>query len=264
MLEITCKYGKIIKRGFMSLIIKKNGKLIKTKWNEKTQKNIDKDVSKYSMRYLFDECSLDSDVTLKDVLKLINKNLDIYDLIIGNWCKDLVTEGLKGKIKNKDLDIDKLELYWRISKDKDIDTKQDLFAGYLFPSFHGKGIATSEKDGHKKGEEVNWSLSFLSVADIRDIPLVLEENTFIYNEDNWNEKPIAVGKPVFSLGHIIHGIIWELSFYGNPKTRDQKSAEMLKITENIKSGKSKTVPFKDVLKDLLYNENKESSKLKKK
>lgn len=234
------------------------GKLIKYFW-EGAQKK--RDVSNVAYRYLFQECIIDKKVTLRDIFLLMNHNPEIFDLVFGNWCKDFLKEALNKKSRKKDSSIEYLELYWHIHKDKDYETKKPTFAGYNFPRFHGRGRAKKTEHGHKKGQWVNWSLSFIPSQELMDIPVKLEEKTFIYDEDNWKNPPQAMGKPIYTLGHILYAIIWELSFHGPPKKRDKTGKELLKRVKDVKSGKVKTIPFdiKQFLKDLKKKKKKKKT-----
>jgi hypothetical protein len=122
------------------LQIRKDGKLFKTRWVYDEAKEegswVATEVTERAVTLLFERCDVEDGVTVRDVFLLLNTELEIFDTIIGNWCKDIVTEGLKPKGNNDFTDgIEFLELYWHIYKDSDYDTKKSFFGGYLFPQF---------------------------------------------------------------------------------------------------------------------------------
>ena len=108
------------------LRITKGGKLIETRWvydegkSEGDYKKVD--VSDQAIRLLYSYCDLEEGVTLKDVFLLLNSEIDVFDAVIGNWCKELVTEGLTKPAKPYDLTneeaVEFLELKWSFTQDK--------------------------------------------------------------------------------------------------------------------------------------------------
>ena len=45
------------------------------------------------------QCDLQEGVTLKDIFLLVSKNADFWDSLLGNWYREIVTEGLKPSLK---------------------------------------------------------------------------------------------------------------------------------------------------------------------
>lgn len=233
------------------LVLKKDGKLIETKWFYNKEKDegsyIDSDVTDKGFFHLEDECTLDSDVTLKDVFLLLNTELDLYDSVVRNWCKELVTEGLSGSPK-KDSDIDYLELYYHLEYSRF--DKDDTFSllGLKRPDFHGIGkVLEEDQDFCKKGERIPYSLSFQSTTTLIDLPLKLKHSVEVY-EDDFSKKSVNPAPTLIKFDHIpftlfdiLYGIVWELSFYGPPERRDEKGQEILNIVKDIKE--ENLVPF---------------------
>lgn len=254
--------------------IAKGGKLIETKWVcDKSEtgeegKYVDSDVTDQAIRRLMDNCELEEGVTLRDIFLLLNTELQIFDAIIGNWCEEIVTEGLTKPAKPYDLNDDEqiefLELYWYTDYD-DGSEYGPSFCGYSRPDFHGIGVARKNNsyfdwkndDGTqaiewKAGDRTPWGISFSSANDLIDIPVKLNTD-FTILEGN-TEKPIkqygeviAVYKgATYTLLNILHGILWEMSFHGGPEKRDVFSAGLRETVDKIKSGEMETVPMESV------------------
>jgi len=210
------------------LTLKKGGKLVKTKWiyDEKKDKGnyIFIDVTDEAPTRLFDACELDADVTLRDIFLILNKELDIFNCVLRYWCREFVDEGLNKTVTmdNEIEDIEYLELCWYLNRDE-FEGKKELY-GNIFPYFHGCGY----KD--KKGNRIPYNISYIPVNEIIDLPLKLNKDYVIINEEKPRDKPIVFKGSQYSLGHILYGIIWEVSFNGSPKDRDEKSK---KIQEEI-------------------------------
>ena len=74
------------------LRITKTGKLINREWFYDEELDIgeyrDNDVTAFAYRYLFDECRLDPDVSLRSIFFLVKKHEEIFDKIFGCWTKE--------------------------------------------------------------------------------------------------------------------------------------------------------------------------------
>ena len=234
----------------MELVIKKGGVL----WNADKEKN----VTDSAPSCLFDHCILDDDVTLRDIFLLLEKHEDVFEMIIGNWMKEIIHEGLyKEPKENEEQEIEYLELYWCLENWDLKDLKE--FNGLSFPSFHGVGFEQKEdkyiddvkEDGMlecKAGDRINWAIEFNPANEMIDLPVKLSEKvTLTENLEkevdgrNWTSKEFL--NPHYTLGHILHGIIWELSFCGSPEDRDEKKEDLNQRVDDIKSGKEELVEF---------------------
>ncbi len=249
----------------MSLKIAKGGKLIETErvYDEKKGKGsyVDIDVTPLAIRKLFDSCVLDKDVTLRDVFKLVNTELDMFDVFIGNWCKEIVTEGLIGKPKKVGkYDPDEIEYLtlgyyanYNSAKSKD-------FFGFHRPDFGGVGWElkdniyfnwedpkTGEKEiEHRKGSRIIWGVSFTPANELMDLPLILEPTMKVFESDtegDYMKELYSFGTPEYTLGGIIHGTICELSFHGGPQDREDTKKDpeerLHKFVDYLNSGEKK-------------------------
>ena len=233
------------------LVLKKDGKLIKTEWvydNEKEEGSyVDSDVTDKGFFHLQDECTLDSDVTLKDIFLLLNSELDLYDSVLRIWTKELVKEGLSGS-PIKETEIEYLELYYHLEYNRIEENQPFRLDGLKHPDFHGVGkILEEDHDFCKKGERIPYSLSFQSTLNLIDLPVKLRHEVEVY-EDDYTQKTYKPPTPLIKFSHvpytlfnILYGIMWELSFFGAPEARDEKGQEILGIVANIKE--ENLVPF---------------------
>lgn len=242
------------------LTIKKGGKLVETKWvfDEKADEGSYQDFDKTdsALRYLFDTCELEEDVTLKDIFLLLNTELVLFDAVIGNWCKEIVTEGLTQPGKPYDLSkydpeqIEYLELGYTPEYSKNKDEGTCLY-GFTRPDFGGVGVEL-KNDGDmehwEKGQRVSWGISLTPANELINIPVKLSKEFTVYpsilNED-WDSRtrmqnPLAkFENPQYTLGNILHGIIWEMSFHGGPDSRQGFKESLDAQVEEIKNGTAK-------------------------
>jgi hypothetical protein len=165
------------------------------------------DVSDSAPTLLFETCQLAAKVTLRDVFLLISKHLDVFETLLGNWCREFTEEILSAKDFEPTAEIQHLELVFFLE-----DYEGTLY-GMTRPDFHGVG-----KDNEK------YSIVFTPTYQIADFPVLLGGIV--------TEKGDVYRAP-FTLGQILHGILWELSFFGPPKSRDEKAEELVKSSSDI-------------------------------
>lgn len=237
------------------LKIVKGGRLIENKWVYDEAKDggsyQDFDITDQAIRNLFKACDLEEGVTLRDIFMLLNKDLKIWDAIIGNWCEEIVTEGLTKPAKAVGTydpeEIEYLELYFSPEFQKGLEGSEDGLHGFLRPNFGGVGwelLQDSESThGFKAGERIPWGISVTPANELIDLPVKLRKTIEIIEDDYSTENMvqgwkslITLPNPEYSLGQILYGIIWEMSFHGGPDKRNEFKEELDDITEKIKNG----------------------------
>jgi hypothetical protein len=230
----------------------KGGKLIKTYWyyddaSEEGEYRV-KEVTDQAIRLLFEEVELDDDVTLKDVFLLLNTELDLFDAVIGNWCKEFTQEALSAPGKpydNTKYDpemIEYLELRKSITIDKCLG-KTNTY-GTSRPDFGGVGVVLQKDDDvehYKKGDRITWGITFTPTNELINIPLKLNKDMPIYYMDydskdlkEWDKTIYTCPDVTYTLGDILNGVVWELSFHGGPDSRDDFKDKLDKQVETIK------------------------------
>lgn len=265
-----------------TLRISKDGKLIQVYFaGNETGEDVykEKDVTDSAIRRLWDHCELEDGVTLKSIFTLLNTELAIFDTIIGNWCKEIVTEGLSepegeytGQYDPEGMEY--LELYFHLQKGAvwdakrhDFDPNITVLEGTKRADLHGIGWELKENKYHDwnddvgnpaiewpKGERIPWSVSFQKTNALINHPVKLKQETILHDDAStwrkprhYNHEPITTFQQTeFTLGDILYGIIWELSFYGAPEKRDAQGEELLNQVKDIKEGKG---TFKDFFGD---------------
>ncbi|MCP4346132.1 MAG: hypothetical protein GY795_11480 [Desulfobacterales bacterium] len=205
------------------LKIIRNGKLLKTKWvyNEDKGEGIylTEDVTDNALKLLFEDCTLDEGVRLKDIFLLIKQNMELFNIIIGYWVEKIVEEGLL-PCREKDNELDYLELYWITVYNE----KEEEFLGNTLPAFHGVGIINDRI--------TYYDLCVTPANEIAELPLKLCKEFTISNFVD--DKVVKYKGPYFSLGQILFAIIWELSWFGSPSKREIKKQELFPpMTENL-------------------------------
>lgn len=240
--------GKIMQEEREKMEIRKGGNLVQTKWIYDEKKDVgsyqDIDRTDQAIQYLFERCELEEGVILKDVFLLLNSNIKCFDAVIGNWCEEIVTEGLTGGSTPYNLgkydpnQIEYLELYYSPQKVKEDGITQ--IVGFLRPDFHGVGVILqedSDSETYKKGDRINWGLSLSSADTLVNIPLKLNKKLIVldYMEDQRGKEKVIgdFDNPEYELGNILYSIIWELSFHGSPKDREKFGKTLLEAKKEF-------------------------------
>jgi len=225
--------------------IKKDGILERTYFDSDKGDYKTQDVTKAPFKYLFEPCTLDKDVTLKDIFLLLNSHIEFYDLVLGNWCKEIVETGLSN-LAPSDTELEYLELYWFLNKDYDEEDKETLYGG-LFPSLHGVGYKAKEDIIDKwgtllclKGERVAYGLTLTNLSALMNLPVILKDELSIFDSISpTGETLLSIATSQYSLGHILHGLLWELSWHGSPSDAEKFAKELNSIIESIDEEKYK-------------------------
>src|SRR5437867_3894816 len=173
--------------------IKKGGDLIQTEM-ECSQ---ERDVTDSAIGFLFEYCTLEDGVTLGDIFLLLNSELELFDLVLGNWTKEIVTEGLSQPGKPYDLSdeeaIEYLELYWGVSYDE----STPELNGINRPEFHGLGVVRKvdkffewRELEYKKGERTRWAVDLSPIYDLINIPVKLNTDFVVVDDGPKHETDV--------------------------------------------------------------------------
>ena len=224
----------------MQLILLPGPKLLSRDWDydESSQKgsHVETDVTEHASRYLFETVALDPALTLRDIFLLLDTSHVLQEVYASHGGVELLLEIMAGSVESREIEYDPngieyLELYqvWQ----------QDSCAGQLQPIhrlwFHGVGFLLREVFAYggvdySAGARVKWSISFLSPLDRLHLPVRLNPEVILCEANvdsvNYGNEIGRMSNPGASLGQIMDGVLWELSFYGDPSSRDEKSAEL--------------------------------------
>lgn len=247
------------------LFIQKGGKLIQSeyKYNRKQKKGsyAARNVTKEAFSWLFSPVTLEDGVTLRDLLGLVANDPIIQAIFVRDFAKELISEFHKKparKIKQKPWEkIEYLELY----HDWQFDSHTRELNGLWLLGLHGIGVKLKKnilQDGdviHKKNTRISWSVSFSSPSELAHLPVKVSKQVKVIESDIRKSARGAYGKTLHqfnfnqpTLGQILHGIFYDLSFYGAGDDRDNEEKKLLQIVDDTKKDqtKVKTKPFKNI------------------
>jgi hypothetical protein len=213
---------------------------------------VERDVTEDASRYLFDTVALNPGITLRDIFLLLDVDPLLQEVYARDWANELLVEMMGENataipaIEYAPEGIEYLELYqiWN----------QDSFSAELQPihrlDFHGVGFVLRDdvvRDGrvdYRAGERINWGVSFTSPMEMLHLPVRLNPEVIICedNADSVNHGK-EIGRmlnPGVTLGQVIDGVLWELSFHGSPVSRNEESAKIKSLADEVHSGEGVT------------------------
>lgn len=216
---------------------------------------INKDM-KFDFYHLMEDIDTNHEFTLRDVLCACMDScipIDILSQILRcSYIKDYYEEMSKGT-KSSDSDIIYLELSHQIGLDSDNNTV-DL--GWIFDGVGEKGLIPkdildnySKEDIQKfrdEGYTQRYALEFSPVYELADYSIKIRDEIQISDWDKFENNSIIKGKPNVKLIDALYGILWELSFLGSPKERDEKKEDLDQRVKRLEDGTEELLDFEEV------------------
>lgn len=255
---------------YYDLTLTNEGRIILKEWfyDETIKKGeyLFYDVTDDPYRYLLKSCKIEDGFTLDHLFKIVSNQSYTLNLIMRNcWIESYIAHYRANRDSWVLADhqyapdgIEYLELYWYPEVD-DYGTAPYLF-GADMPNFHGIGWElqedkwedwNKEEPSWRKGARISWGIDFSPIETLLHLPIRLNEkfairdsikNWSLYDESIPVERRgiLAEVKKKYTLQNVIEGVFWELSFYGSPSDKDEKSEElkerMDEVNEAIESG----------------------------
>lgn len=224
-----------IKPSAEALVLCPNGNLIQTRWIYDDQTDcgqlVDFEVTDRASAYLFEKIALSKELTLRDVFALIEINPFLKEYLHHYWIDEFLSEAkstAKASAEINARSIEYLELYWLWEYDQE----SQAYRSPARPDFHGVGILQQEdliEHDHvvcPKGQRINWSISTAELGEIIDLPLKICDEALITEV----APPLKILCDT-TLGQMLEGIFWELSFHGGPDGRRSFNENLTKAAK---------------------------------
>jgi len=205
------------------LELRPEGVLMASHWDASLKKFCETNVTHLAPALLYEITTLGAGVTLKDIFLLIDQHL-ILKKILGNWADEFVKEGLQGNSSTTKLV--NLSLKWNVTYRKPSPASENQI-GTIVEGLHFPTMVGFDKD------QKLYSLCFAKASELASLPISLDHIITFSNEED-PAKPEKLTAATFTLGQILHSVIWSLSFWGPPKVRDAKYQNLLARIESAK------------------------------
>lgn len=144
----------------------------------------------------------------------------------------------------EDEEIDTLEVYWSVEQNNFNQYKRPEIEEWV--GFHGKGRhRSSDAYGDDELHDTAFSFSMTKLNEMKHYPFSINEEWNIFNgmvkpEDMKNLEGddwyILKAHKSMTVYDVIAGILDDISFYGSPTERDDKSNELQEQVQRIKDG----------------------------
>jgi len=200
------------------------------------------DVSSCAHQYLFTPVELAQDVTLADIFGLLEKDPVLVQVMRRNFAEELLAHARKGALKNENpydpAGIEYLELYCTL----DYNTATKAVESNYMVQFHGIGFELQEdRDDagfpQRKGTRTQWSVSFTDLREMLHLPLRVNTKVLIsegdFNAKGFGRELLTVHIQPLTLGQVLNGVLWELSFHGAPEDQAQARSGLLECKAEL-------------------------------
>lgn len=221
----------------MKLVLQPGPVLLRYEWqfNESCDKGsyVAHDVTSHATQFLFEAVALDPGITLYDIFTLLGTAPLLTDVFAGYWAAELLDEFNSARCRTPAPAFDPggieyLELYqvWQSSNDELHPTHRLHFRGLGYPL--PSDVTHDGTPLYHAGERIVWGLAGLSPRHIAHLPVRINGHVIIYSDDPRDhdfEFPRVTNHDV-TLGQVLDGILFELSFHGSPAERQGRTAMM--------------------------------------
>lgn len=251
----------------MTIKLNKDGKFLSRVWNPPTQWNEEK--GKYEdegyYRYFAlnnaesiilswkDNIILEQGVTLRNLMAALRDIPDIEligPLVVNGYIKEFVEEAFTPP-PYQDTQIAEIVWSWHteygenwVDGDNFDDETKDCRTIKDNLSVHGN-LSGKGREPHPEYGDINYSIDGAPQNFYMDVPLRLDETLEIRDRKNWKETILTATK-IWTLGEFLYTYLWELSWHGSPKGRDEFNEKMAKQFEEIANGTVKTYSLEDL------------------
>lgn len=234
------------------IYLSSGGNLLQCIWSYDEDTEVGKwlsiDVSDKAEQYLFDDIEIGDNVTLADLFTLVEKSPVLKQVYRRSYINELAAHAQLGVNPNftpgySPDAIEYLELYQQWSFDSNSKTYRPLHN--LF--FHGVGyqlkedvLETDSNFGYPAGHRIQWGLSFTDIRDLLQLPIKIKREVAITEDDldavEFGQVINVANLSGVSLGQVLHGVFWELSFFGGPEETKAVGDELKSQVAEIRSG----------------------------
>ena len=205
--------------------------------------------------YLFADITLDASVTLGDVFRLLDASPVLKQVFRRDFAEELCGEARKGALDAEPDDADSpegiefLELYLQWN----LDTSNQTYSSTQRLELHGVGFelqADAPTYYREKGERIQWSVSLTQLRELLALPVRVNPELRVMEDDinakAFNDEVLKGKHPDVTLGQVIDGIVYELSFHGGPQARAEFRSGLDDQLAEIKAGTANLVAGDDI------------------
>ena len=209
--------------------------------------------------YLFECITVHAGATLGDVFRLMQASPLLLQFYRRDFADELCAEARKGAVELPFPErawyegIEFLELYQQWG----LDTSTNEYSGTQRLHLHGIGHELAQdlpEERKKKGERIEWSVSLTPLRELLSLPVRVSTEVRITEDDATAKaymREIGRGRNAdVTLGQVIHGLLWELSFHGGPQEQRAVSEGLERRVTEIDAGTAELVSGDNIFEPL--------------
>lgn len=186
------------------------------------------DVTDSAAAYMMEPVRFGSEIYVRDIFSLLDRNPVLVEMFRRAYAAEYLQEFKKRKAipytgEYDPLGIEYLELFYDWKEERDTGALTGTHRLWL----HGVGYELRDdvmQEGwgpHKKGTRIQWAVKFSPLGHLLNFPLRVNAEVSVEDSQNVNHTLHHFRIPTPMLGQIIHAVLWELSWAGNPQETDE-------------------------------------------
>jgi len=209
---------------------------------------------------LFDLVELDADVTLADVFKLLDASSLVEQVFRRYFAEELCAGAGKGPVammatKSPAEAIEKIE-YLLLNQRWALDTSKKVYGWTHLLDLQGVGIELKEdapEQRRKRGERIQWSVSLTPLREMLELPVRVNAEVIMAENDLdskcYGDEVSEGQRPDVTLGQVIQGVLYELSFHGGTRDQAEFAAGLEERVAAVTAGTPELVSSDDFLSE---------------
>jgi len=226
-----------------SLCLEPGGKLIATWDAEGSALPKTEDVSACAHQFLFERVDVSPLFTLGDLFGLLSNDPVLVSIYRRDYSLELLEHALKGPVgQQTEADPEALE-FLELYQIVEAETAEQRVSGTEFVRLHGLSFEfkhDTDMGGYiqAKGTRLGYGVSLTDLRELLAVPLRVNLQVAVCEGDpysrNFGQQLHVVTREPLMLGHLLHAVLWELSFHGSPEEGAEVAADLRETVAELK------------------------------
>lgn len=216
----------------------------------------ERNVTDRAHEFLFEAITLHPQATLADVFALMEASPLLKRIYRPSFVGDLCAEASKGPVHGEQPAHDRIE-YLELYAQWGLDTHTQTYSSTTRLRLHGVGPVQQEdhpEEHKRKGERIEWAVSLTPLRELLALPVRVNHSMRITEDDQaaqaWMQEIGRAQVEDVTLGQVIEGLLWELSFHGGPAEQEAVAEGLRQQVAELKDGTAKTYSSDEVFERL--------------
>jgi hypothetical protein len=217
----------------------------------------ERNVTDRAHEFLFEAITLHPQATLADVFALMEASPLLKRIYRPSFVDELCAEAIKGPADGEQQPAhDRIE-YLELFAEWGLDTHSQTYSGTTRLRLHGVGPVLQEdhpEERKRKGERIEWAVSLTPLRSLLALPVRVNHSVRITEGDQaaqaWMQEIGRAQVEDVTLGQVIEGLLWELSFHGGPAEQEAVAEGLRQQVAELKDGTAKTYSSDEVFERL--------------